>query len=426
MFVQVTYSPGVPPRRVRDIEHEIAYALRRAEEDAAPSSAARPRPPDNTPPPAPPLPVPPAGSVVYADGFAVDRRPAPAYAAAGRASDVEDVDVPRYDLRPAADPAADDVVVVGGGGSGAAARPGGRGGCFNCGAAGHEVRDCPDPIDRARVKAAADDAAGRRGGGGGPRYCDDAGGAGAAAAAAAASLAAAHPDVRPGALSPALRVALGMPVDDLGAAPPFAARMKRAGYPPGYLSPPVRAVPGAGGAGGAGGGEPAAPRAGLGRYASHGPASALVALFDAGYGAPLGDGDDDGLDAAAAAAGHPSAAPAAALFETAADVDAAAAAAAAASRAAGTSGPPVVASLDAAPLAVPLRLVPVFPACECGRARAVAYPWLLPAAVEACAVHGGPPPGASVSAMGAPPLAVPAALPHGGGGEEGEVSDMDT
>jgi hypothetical protein len=339
--------------------------------------------------------------------------------------------VPQYELGflrrlPYGDDGAGDEGEGEGEGEGAAGR-GHSNACFNCGQTGHSFRDCGLPVDQARIRAAREALGPRRGDlDGSGRYHDDGdgGGRGSGAARAGAGAgaggrassavpplagpAAIGKDIAPGRLSSALRAALGMAEDGSADAhalvfPPFAPLMRRFGQPPGYTDPP----PGAGASAGAlhpgesaDGDLSSSFRLHAG-YASNGPVSAFVSLFDGTYEASSSSTRTGALSSSssasvgagvhAASASRPSigtAAPRLHLFSTAEEADAAQMEAeeAASERLARPLG------LLQAPLSVPLRLTPALPACTCGRRPTVSFPWMqyeddggrIP-----CSLHGG-------------------------------------
>lgn len=93
--------------------------------------------------------------------------------------------------------------------------------CFNCGAPGHNVSECPRPYDAARVRSARKDWTDKRGDD--SRYYES-----------YSTHITASDRFTPGSLSEKLKVALGMKENE---APPYYWRMQIAGYPPGYLLP---------------------------------------------------------------------------------------------------------------------------------------------------------------------------------------------
>jgi hypothetical protein len=206
------------------------------------------------------------GSVLYTRAFALDR--APSHGLTQRSpGELEEFSIPLYDALGENGVWHDSV----NGEDGAGAGPG----CYNCGERGHGYRECTECVDHSRVRAArSEQAAGHvdympQGG----RYYP----AGGVAIPAAQR----WPQYRPGTLSAALRAALGLPADAApNAPPPFLDRMRRAGYPPGYLDP-----------------LPDGSRALHWGYADNGPVSAFVRQFDAGY-------DDFAARASADGVGH--------------------------------------------------------------------------------------------------------------------------
>ena len=234
-------------------------------------------------------------------------------------------------------------------------------GCWNCGQRGHSVRDCPEPYDADRVNEARKRFNAATGDANAGAKSDE------TAAAEAEQLAKANPHVMPGRLSAELREALGIA---RGEPPPWLRRMRRHGYPPGYLGP--------------------VPHQDSERhwgYAGNGELSTLVSQHDSGYAAVwphsvawsarereaaatravqqavsmFGHEHDEG--AAASSEGAPAAAGASAATTSDAPVSAVT---------------PAVASqlrgLFDAPAAAGLRLTPFLPACVCGRTLTAAIP----------------------------------------------------
>jgi hypothetical protein len=390
----------------RTTEKSIVSALRESDDDpeigAAPAAGAHDL-------------ATPHGSVLYTRRFAVDRAPSRRLLSR-MPGELEEFHIPYYDeadTEAAGSLAEDDAASSGAGPA-----------CFNCGRRGHAYRDCAQRLDHDRVRAARSEqpGGGGQGGDGGARYYASGG--------AALSAAARWPQYRAGAYSDALRAALGMPADVPDAAPPFVHRMRRAGYPPGYLDP--------------------SPDPSMNLhwgYAENGPVSSFVRAYDAGYNdggargalalrrraeaatvtaalAIFGE-EPAGMQAAAAVAAaggtgeRPPSEPPAAMAAPSDEVEEGEVGVAAPPPAMAPSAPghdalqyghapaapePAQSDLFAVPGAEDTRLTPFFPVCTCGRALLAALPGLnVDAVVPADAAPQAP--GAT-----APSVAVPAVV----------------